>query len=395
MQCEHWLEAADPKHRYGTNLRPYFDYWLTQHCNGCEIDTTYRTPAPLESVPSGGVLPSISQQGDRATPHLSGQLIPGDGAAMNRSDDAVYGTVNHSQWSGNPTVCEQPAGADAHGHDVTVSPGVASSTTPRRSHSAPMLQDMEASTSTTKATHVVRSSTMQREHTDHRFFNWLDEGSGRHVDLAERGVPRSKLESERVQYLSEDERDHLEVTVQQETGLLIYKISGQVVHTGSEMSLVHAATTPAQLGELTDIAGPSGGGDAVPNAHNGMLFVQQPQQADSTTKHKSVGVLELKEKPCKWIYVLDTDGRLFVHAKYRGKFHHSSFLQGGAVLSAGGIVVDHGCIMKLTADSGHYRPHFESFMATVQMLKDWGADLRHTKLSAKHIKCPMLTPLNE
>jgi hypothetical protein len=27
LQCEHWLEAADPKHRYGTNLRPYFDVW--------------------------------------------------------------------------------------------------------------------------------------------------------------------------------------------------------------------------------------------------------------------------------------------------------------------------------------------------------------------------------
>jgi hypothetical protein len=102
------------------------------------------------------------------------------------------------------------------------------------------------------------------------------------------------------------------------------------------------------------------------------------------------GLLQIKEKPCKWIYVLDTSGRLFVHAKYRGKFHHSSFLQGGAVLSAGGIVVEHGRILKLTADSGHYRPNFDSFMSTVQMLKDWGADLTQTKLSAKHIKCPQL-----
>jgi hypothetical protein len=64
---------------------------------------------------------------------------------------------------------------------------------------------------------------------------------------------------------------------------------------------------------------------------------------------------KIKEKPCKWIYVLDTCQRLFVHAKYKGKFHHSSFLQGGAVLSAGGIVVEDGRILKLTADSGHYR----------------------------------------
>jgi hypothetical protein len=34
--------------------------------------------------------------------------------------------------------------------------------------------------------------------------------------------------------------------------------------------------------------------------------------------------------------------------------HHPN-AQGGAVLSAGGIVVEHGRILKLTADSGHYR----------------------------------------
>jgi hypothetical protein len=104
-------------------------------------------------------------------------------------------------------------------------------------------------------------------------------------------------------------------------------------------------------------------------------------------------LLQVKEKPCKWIYVLDTQRRLFVHAKYRGKFHHSSFVEGGAVLAAGGIVVEHGRILKLTADSGHYRPNFESFMATVQMLKDMGADLSQTKLSAKHLKCPQLPEL--
>eukprot|EP00775_Hariotina_reticulata_P006006 gene6006-6243_t len=159
LQCEHWLEAADPKHRYGTSLRPYFDY---------------------------------------CSPNL---------------------------------------------------PGI---------------------------------------HTDDRFFYWLDEGAGRHVDLADRGVSRSKLESERVQYLTESERNQLEVTVDPSTGLLIYK--------------------------------------------------------------------------------------------------------GGAVLSAGGIVVEHGRIMKLTADSGHYRPNFDNFMSTVQLLKDWGADLTQTKLSAKHINWGLLIP---
>jgi hypothetical protein len=159
--------------------------------------------------------------------------------------------------------------------------------------------------------------------------------------------------------------------------------------------------------------------------------------------------------------VLDTSGRFYCHAKQRGTFHHSSFLRGGAVLSAGGIVVEAGRIVKLTADSGHYRweavgrrgggaavrrppaqrarplhapftsaprpppprdapavparttplhpappdplpnpppnplppplprPDFNNFVSTVQLLRDWGADLSRARLSAKHIDCPL------
>lgn len=28
LQTEHWLEACDNKHRYGSNLKPYFRAWL-------------------------------------------------------------------------------------------------------------------------------------------------------------------------------------------------------------------------------------------------------------------------------------------------------------------------------------------------------------------------------
>jgi hypothetical protein len=429
------------------------------------------------------------------------------------------------------------------------------------------------------------SSSLPGIHTDDRFFYWLDEGSGRHVDLADRGVARSKLESERVQYLTESERDQLEVTVDRSSGRLVYVVSGQTVHTGSELSLVQmrpseqqqqqvaaaaaaavavdssgpcaapccnellvtdrsvqripevpaeeeeeeeeeeeqqdedeepgstqkqqrqlqrqqlqqmqqtirqpqqqqqqqqglqiqlvsdaaaaadqqqqadadvimqdaepetaagpseqqqqlfctprkaAAASSAGAAAPADTATPSAAaygsvaGQATPGTtgisqrrraplmpaehHQQQHFelslhqqsppqqqqyVLQPQangvaQQQQQQQQQPAGLLKIKEKPCKWIYVLDTAKRLFVHAKYRGKFHHSSFLQGGAVLSAGGIVVERGRIMKLTADSGHYRPNFESFMFTVQLLKDMGADLTQTKLSAKHIKCPQL-----
>lgn len=39
------------------------------------------------------------------------------------------------------------------------------------------------------------------------------------------------------------------------------------------------------------------------------------------------------------------------------------------------------------------RPNFHNFMATVQLLKDWGADLSSTKVSAKHLDCPLLRSL--
>jgi hypothetical protein len=415
------------------------------------------------------------------------------------------------------------------------------------------------------------SSSLPGIHTDDRFFYWLDEGSGRHVDLADRGVARSKLESERVQYLTESERDQLEVTVDRSSGRLVYVVSGQTVHTGSELSLVQMRPPEQQQQQVAaaaaaavavDSSGPCAASrcnellmqdrglqripevpaeeeeeeeeedeqqdeDEEPGStqkqqrqlqrqqlqqmqqtirqpqhqqqqqpglqiqrvsdlcHDAAAAADQQQQADAdvimqdaepvisaapterqqqlfctpskpaaassagavasadtatpsaaaygsvagqatpgTTgisqrrraplmpaenqqqqqpvlqpqanglaqqqQQHAAGLLKIKEKPCKWIYVLDTAKRLFVHAKYRGKFHHSSFLQGGAVLSAGGIVVERGRIMKLTADSGHYRPNFESFMFTVQLLKDMGADLTQTKLSAKHIKCPPL-----
>lgn len=93
-------------------------------------------------------------------------------------------------------------------------------------------------------------------------------------------------------------------------------------------------------------------------------------------------------KPCKWIWVLDRQRRLYVHAKRRGTFHHSSFVEGGEVLSAGGLDADDGRVRRLTADSGHYRPSLDNFMATVSLLRDWGADLSAAVLSAKHIAAP-------
>lgn len=44
----------------------------------------------------------------------------------------------------------------------------------------------------------------------------------------------------------------------------------------------------------------------------------------------------------KWIFVLSTSKNFYVGLKKKGTFQHSSFLAGGATLSAGRLVVEDG-----------------------------------------------------
>ncbi|KXZ55511.1 hypothetical protein GPECTOR_2g1060 [Gonium pectorale] len=97
------------------------------------------------------------------------------------------------------------------------------------------------------------------------------------------------------------------------------------------------------------------------------------------------------EKVTKWIYVVDPELRLFVHPKVRGRFHHSSFLRGGAVVAAGGLSARHGQLRLLTADSGHYWPREENFRWLCEHLVSVGADLSACDLRSKHMTVPAAT----
>lgn len=46
----------------------------------------------------------------------------------------------------------------------------------------------------------------------------------------------------------------------------------------------------------------------------------------------------------KWIFVLSTSKTLYVGKKNKGTFQHSSFLAGGATLSAGRLVAEDGVL---------------------------------------------------
>lgn len=104
-------------------------------------------------------------------------------------------------------------------------------------------------------------------------------------------------------------------------------------------------------------------------------------------KHSAAIMLTDSLNPCApMCLVVDTEQRLFVHYKHKGRFHHSSFLRGAAVLAAGNLVVEEGQLMKLTPDSGHYRPHSDNFKWLVHHLRGLGADLSQAQLTAKHVE---------
>lgn len=65
------------------------------------------------------------------------------------------------------------------------------------------------------------------------------------------------------------------------------------------------------------------------------LFYKQAGELLDTTS---------ESKGSKWIFVLSTTRTLYVGKKQKGSFQHSSFLAGGATLSAGRIVTENGVL---------------------------------------------------
>ncbi|XP_009138959.1 IQ domain-containing protein IQM6 [Brassica rapa] len=149
------------------------------------------------------------------------------------------------------------------------------------------------------------------------FFYWLDIGEGK--ELNHERCPRTKLYQQSIKYLGPTEREEYEVVI--EDSKLIYKKSGIV--------------------------------------------------------------LDTKEGPpdTKWIFVLSVSKIMYVGMKKKGNFQHSSFLAGGATLSAGRIVVDEGVLKAVWPHSGHYLPTEENFLAFMSFLRENNVDLTDVKKS--------------
>ncbi|WP_020565936.1 hemagglutinin repeat-containing protein [Methyloversatilis thermotolerans] len=80
------------------------------------------------------------------------------------------------------------------------------------------------------------------------------------------------------------------------------------------------------------------------------------------------------------IFVVDAQGRMFVHAApSAGEIHHSSLAAGQPVALAGQLVVKDGYIVHIDNMSGHYQPTLEQLNRTRGYLKKvLGADLDHS-----------------
>ncbi|CAG8470028.1 7381_t:CDS:2, partial [Acaulospora colombiana] len=197
--------------------------------------------------------------------------------------------------------------------------------------------------------------------TQENFFEWLD-GAGK--DVSFESCTRSKLEEQRVKYLSPEERLDYEVTFKD--GLLIYKKSEKPVHTNP--SSTSAETSENDINVLKSPApnlsgSPKESKDKQPFSH------PTHNRNDSEASNSNVAVRE------KWIYVTDCEERFYVGRKQKGHFHHSSFLAGGAICAAGGIKVDQGKLLEINPNSGHYKPAQRHFKALIERLRNGDVDL--------------------
>ena len=90
------------------------------------------------------------------------------------------------------------------------------------------------------------------------------------------------------------------------------------------------------------------------------------------------------------IYVVSPSGNWYAGSHIVGEFHHSSFLSGKPVLSAGEMKVENGELKVITAKSGHYKPSKEQFIAGLRDLGAKGMDLEKINVNVYAVGNPAM-----
>lgn len=242
----------------------------------------------------------------------------------------------------------------------------------------------------------------QKSNTRDNFFYWLDYGEGRQIDCV--GCPRERLDRERVRYLSKEERFDYLVKIDKD-GLLRWAKNGNRIDTtvkykDSVRGIVPIdSDVPEFKFEDEDEAAQDCESDSYTSGEGeeGMRDARQHHENDSLDnakgrkKVKYVSpatilnkLLRSSVKDNTWIFVADTNFRLYVGIKQSGAFQHSSFLHGSRISAAGLLTINDGLLNKVSPLSGHYRPPVSSFRAFMQSLNDAGVDMSHVSISRSY-----------
>jgi hypothetical protein len=231
--------------------------------------------------------------------------------------------------------------------------------------------------------------------THENFFYWLDHGDGRNLGLPM--VPRARLDTERVRYLSREERQNYLVRVDKE-GRLCWAHNGERISTTP-----HFKDTINGIVPIDDADNDAWTYHSNSSTSSSSILSTGPDNANRESQHyvnsdlnsargwrkiKHISastvankLLQKSVRPNSWIFVADTSFRLYVGIKHSGAFQHSSFLSGARVSAAGLIKIKDGQLRGLSPLSGHYRAPTKNFRLFVHSLKDEGVDMSRVSIS--------------
>lgn len=255
----------------------------------------------------------------------------------------------------------------------------------------------------------------KKSDTQENFFYWLDYGEGRHLDMAT--CPRERLDREQVRYLSREERQYYVVQVDVDGRLCWAKNGARIDTTEKWKDSIHGIVpasdpTPAFRPKSDNPNQPrlfqdDGSRSQSSNSNSSSLTgaSESELEAARAAKYASPGFTDAKGykkvthisastifntllrksvRKNTWIFVADTNFRLYVGIKDSGAFQHSSFLQGSRISAAGLIKIKNGRLTSLSPLSGHYRPPASNFRAFVRSLKEGGVDMSHVSISKSY-----------
>lgn len=97
-----------------------------------------------------------------------------------------------------------------------------------------------------------------------------------------------------------------------------------------------------------------------------------------TTIHGGSFIQEMTGQPISgehMIFVIGTNGQLYVNHKIRGRFQHSSFFAGGPIKSAGLVTLSGGRLLDYLPSSGHYLTDKKAMFVALDYFKHHGIDV--------------------